>query len=376
MPLHYFELSVSAACVLLTALPTSAIAQDAKSLPLKKLIDSATLDMPIATSPAAFMLGASGENVPRLTSFRAFATQIARAYDEEGRLANAISVELAPVLASNRVTWEQVTSGQVQRILARTLVSVATKPKDGDQPAQSALGVQSVLWAPAMDSALDLARQGDCRAVADVAKDLPFLSADGTPKEPPLPEVLQAKADACVKSVDAVLTKWNQPMVAIGIGRRQASSSEGVASTATPQSANAYWITASYGADLEPKEAASPVDRFGYLATAHFRHTSAVAVTADDGTSAVARQRLVGLNLRGGNAKLAGIAEYSITRNSAANVSIRDRKRALLGIEYKIANDLYLTVGTVRDSGAPAAQQSVLMNLNWGFGKEPVLLAK
>jgi len=342
----------------------------AEDVSLKEIIKEATVDMPISTAPASFLLGASGENVPRLTSFRAFATQAARAYDDKGNVANAVAVELAPALAVGRLSWEDITSSQTQRILARTLVSLASKAKSGDSPAQSAVGLQSILWAPAMDQVLATMASEKCTRIATSVAPTP-PPAPGP--NPPLSTEELARIAVCSKIIDAQLTKWNQPMLSIGGGRTFVSSNGSHASTT--RHSNSYWITGAYGGDWEKKEDAAAAERLGYLLTAHYRRTTNASVKAPDDTDVFATQRLTGLNARFGNRRLAGIGEYSVLKSSAS-IDVKDRKRALLGLEYRVVDDLYLTVGVSRDTGADKTKQSVLANLNWGFGKEPVLLAK
>lgn len=344
-----------------------------EKLSLADVIRAGTVDMPTSTPPASFLLGASGENVPRLTSFRAFASQAARAYDSKGNVANAVGVEIAPALAMGRMTWTDVTTSQANRIWSRTMVSFATKAKSGDSPSQSAIGLQSILWAPAMDRVLQTMASEQCTGVASTV-DTTLPGEPGSPK-PALSEEQLKRIEACQKKIDAQLTKWNQPMLSVGAGRTFASSDG--ASGQDSKNSSAFWVTGAYGADVDTKvDEPDPITRRGYLLTAHFRQTTNVAARAVDGNDAFAKQKLVGLNARYGNAKLAGIGEYSILKSKASGSEFNDRKRAVLGLEYKIDKDLYLTLGVARDSGADPKKQSVLANLNWGFSKDPILLPK
>ncbi|MET3118850.1 hypothetical protein AAKU64_003085 [Undibacterium sp. GrIS 1.8] len=64
-----------------------------------------------------------------------------------------------------------------------------------------------------------------------------------------------------------------------------------------------------------------------------------------------------------------GIAEYSKTRNDAT--AVPDSTRYVLGLEYRIAEGSYLTLGGARDSGKDS-KNSLLANLNFGFGKSSI----
>lgn len=349
-----------------------AAARAADGESLADLVKAGTVDMPLTTSPAAFMLGASGENVPRLASFRMFSTQAARAFDEKGNVANAMAVELAPALAIGRMTWSDVTSSAANRILSRTTVSFAAKPKDGDAPAQSALGLQAVLWAPEMDAVLaTVDKHKDCFQVVRMHD--PSLPGSGPSDNTKLSDAQNNLIEACQKVIDGQLTKWNQSMVALGIGHAFVNP-QGVQTTT--KASTAFWLTAAYGGDLGAKASDAIVPAYGWLVTAHVRRTSNVPSTAEDGTSTSARLRLAGINARFGTKVLAGIAEISVTKASASGFGFADRHRAVLGLQYRIASDLYLTAGVAHDTGAPAEQQSMLANLSWGFSQQSVLAAQ
>ena len=339
---------------------------------LGELVKAATVPMPITTAPASFLLGASGENVPRLASFRDFTTQAARAFDERGRLSNSVAVEVAPALAMGRTTWDDIVGSSVARAWSRTLVSFATKV-DGDAGgARSAFGLQTILWAPAMDAALAKMATPDCRSVMlGVNTDPPVVGPGDIPIPAPLKPAAVQLMDKCQVDIDALLTKWNQPMLALGAGR--GFSDRGTGAAPNPSS---IWATGAWGGDAGRADDTA-AGRMGYLVTAHLRRTSGVLTTARDGSEVEARQRLTGVNARYGNARMAFVGEYSATRIRAAGVAFDDRRRSVLGLEFKLGKeDMYLTLGTARDTGLPRAQQSALARFHWGFGQQPTLLAK
>lgn len=362
----------ASACAAALSVPAVALSQTQENATLGELVKAATVPMPITTAPASFLLGASGENVPRLASFRDFTTQAARAFDERGRVANSVAVEVAPALAMGRTSWDDIVGSAVARAWSRTLVSFATKV-DGDAGgARSALGLQTILWAPAMDAALAKMARPDCRSVMlGVNTDPPEFDADGKPIPASVKPAAEQLMNKCQVDIDALLTKWNQPMLALGAGR--GFGERGASATPDPSS---IWVTGAWGSDVGSAQDAAAV-RLGYLVTAHLRRTSGVLATARDGSEVEARQRLAGVNARFGNARMAFIAEYSATRSRAAGFSFDERRRSVLGLEFKLGReDMYLTLGTARDTGLPQAQQSALARFHWGFGQQPTLLAR
>jgi hypothetical protein len=343
------------ALLLIAAGFVASSAVHAESRSLDQLLQAATVDMPVTTAPAAFLLGTSGETVPRLSTFRAFSTQIGRALDETGKIKNGVAAEIAPTLALRTTTWEDIQNSQVMRILSRSTVSFATKAGGDSGSAKSAVGLQMVLYSREMDD----------------AKDVDRTAPSDQPGPPPkLPPEQLAAIEKCQKDVDAVLTKWNQTMVALGAGKVFSTAD---ASGVKPKDPSAIWVTAAYGSDISGGSEKAEA-RLGYLLTAHYRRTRDAAAVSTSGVDTFADQKLAGVNFRFGNARLAGIAEYSRTTTGATQgLAFNDRKRSVLGLEYKVSTDMYLTVGVARDTGLPAAEQSVLAKLNWGFSKAPVL---
>ncbi|APA68081.1 hypothetical protein [Janthinobacterium sp. 1_2014MBL_MicDiv] len=347
----------------------------AEKMSLGSLLQKAVVDMPATTAPAAFLLGASGQQVPRLSTFREFGTQIARAYDENGELANAVAAEIAPSLVLGHTSWDGIVHSWPTRVLSRTTVSFATKVGENNGAKQTALGLQSVLYSREMDGVLLVAADDRCRGAARSFDDsAPPLAPPGNAPGAPSAAVsmsaeVQAGIEKCQEEITGILSKWNQTMLAFGAGR---VFSSGDAPDASAADASAYWLTGSYGGDLG-KERLDTGKRLGYLLTAHVRHTRNAAMKDIAGNDILARQRVAGLNLRYGNPRLAGIAEYSILRSSAPGLILDDRKRALLGLEYKVADGMYLTLGVSSDRQAGQSKRSMLANVNWGIAKSSVI---
>lgn len=345
----------------------------AERAPLGTMLQKAVIDMPATTAPAVFLLGASGQQVPRLSTFREFGAQIARAYDENGNVSNAVAAEIAPSLALGHTRWERIVDSWGTRVLSRTTLSFANKVGDGTR--KTALGLQSILYSREMDGVLLVAAADRCRVAALAFDDTPPPkappgNAPGAPSVAvPMSQEVIAAIEKCQEEITGILSKWNQTMLAFGAGRVFSSGNTPEASAAD---ASAYWLTGSYGGDLG-REPLDTGKRLGYLLTAHIRHARNAAVKDGAGNDILARQRIMGLNLRYGNPRLAGIAEYSVIKSSAPGVSLDDRKRALLGLEYKVYKDMYLTLGVSSDSQVGQSKRSMLANFNWGISKSSVI---
>lgn len=366
----------------------SAFAADDPKKPttLSETIKATHVDMPITTSVAAYMLGASGENVPRLSSLREFSTQIGRAFDANGKVTNAVSAEFIPAMALGNLDWAQLKDPMVAA-WARTALSVASKVKSDKDLARSAIGLQSILYAPAFEDALREARLDACKTSAKefadkaaIEKAVAEMNKAGSTKMP-TPDYAAADEAArlkCAKSIKTALTRWNQSMVAVGIGRSIASLEDGAALPAgVAGDSNMAWFTAAFGGGgraAAPQKAEEGNDDVGWLLTAHWRRISNASAKSTLGASVLARQDLVGLNLRWGSESGAFIAEYSALKSHASGHAFSDRKRAVLGFEKRLDKDMYLTIGAGRDTGLDAAKNSVLMKLSWDFASKPTLM--
>jgi len=355
---------------LLSAALACAPAIGANDEMLKSKIAAAVVDMPVTTSPASFMLGTAGQAVPRLSTFRSFAAQVARAYDANGKLANAVAAEIAPALALGSSTWKDI-DGWPGRTMALSTISFATRAAKAGIPAQDAVGLQSILYAPAIDDVIQLATSDRCiTLISEMDKSLP-KNKPGDPAPAPSTAARDKTAE-CQRLIDLTLNKWNQSVVAVGWGKRMAYDTD--AGKHVPDM-NAYWLSAAYGADSGGK-IPKDQDYLGWLLTLHYRVTNHAETTDTGGVDVLAKQRLAGINYRYGTRRLGFIGEYSQVKSTAPGASIANRTRKLLGLEYLLQEGLYLTVGAADDSGLAKNKRSLLMTLNWGISEKSAIFPK
>ena len=110
--------SISACALILTAAVCGAaqaddalgdllkpLTQQKSSADAKDLLGALVADMPMTTSPATFVLGASDMEVPRVSTFRTFASSVGRAIGKDGKPSTSMAVEIAPYLALKEISW-------------------------------------------------------------------------------------------------------------------------------------------------------------------------------------------------------------------------------------------------------------------------------
>ncbi len=345
------------------------------------LLKSLVVDMPVTTPPATFVLGAAGTVVPRVSTFREFGAQLSNAVGDDGKIKNAVAVEINPRLAMGPVKWNDYRDDIPLQILTRTTLSVATLTRDGETGARSAIGLQSVLYSAEVAKLIDAASTGDCVETAKL-----FIDDKSVPKGPlvpgqPLIDLSEkaAKAHAnCKANIEGLLTKWNPTSITLGLG--QAFYSDDGAARMLKSTAGGVWITATAGYDLDTLESApskTAKERRGIGLTLHLRRMLDERVADPTDASAIYSEKsnLLGLNVRAGNGKTGLLLEYSARKSKAAPLVDETRKRAFLGLEHQLQKDLYLVLGVGSDSGRRDGEdrRTTLVNLKWGFSGDSLL---
>lgn len=366
-------------------------AKDSKQV--SDLVKSLTIDMPVTTSPATFVLGAAGTSVPRVATWRKFAVDVGSALDDNGKIAKAVAFEINPYLASGPVSWTSYRESPAVQILTRTTLSVATKTGSDDGSAQTAFGIQSVLFSKEAAAAIDQAHTGDCTSVArafankrlgtisgEIKVGVDLSNAGPTGAVPTEEERKKQEAedhahvDKCRKNLAGLLTKWNPTSLAVGFGQSFYSST--ASANGLKRYGSGVWITGTYGVDFgDPNSSAD--DKKGLGLTLHLRRMTGQRTNDPTNSSLLVSQdvNIGGLNARFGNARWGVIAEGSLSKAKAPGLSDEKRKRAVLAAEYKISEGLYVSLGIGNDTGRRDGknQHMTLANLKWGFGDKPVL---
>lgn len=378
-----FVVAALAFGVALLALPARAIDADAANAFLKLAPDSAavgdlvkdvTQDMPIGTPSAAVLLGASANQVPRVTSFRDAALTLSNGLGKDGKLTQAVGAEFLPATALSTLRWEAL-KNPFMRAWARTSLSFASLPSEKSGSARTALGVQTVLYSKEADDAILAATSKDCTAIAqNTAKNPPMPTNPGDPILSMFSAKDQELLAACMQLIDRTLNRWNPTTVAVGAGQAYYSSDAKLSSLSS--SATSWWITAAWGMDFESMQVAAPF-RKGVGITGHWRqsHDERVADPADASKLLAESAALWALNLRLGTPRVAALAEVSQRTARLTSLPDERRKRSFLGAELRVAEGLYFALGLASDRGARdgTEQRAALANIKWGFGDKPVL---
>jgi hypothetical protein len=338
---------------------------------VEKTIANLTEDIPMTVAPAAYVLGVAGEQVPRFTTFREFAVALGRGIDNEGKLVNTVSAEIAPALALKALTLEDQKSWGL-RALARTTFSVVAIVNADDGKASSAYGFQSVLYSRELDQAIATAGSAKCSTASQ--QHLDSLKNTSTLPEVPKPSAETMKGVAeCQAAIDNILNLWNQTMLAVGFG--QAFSSPDSTVAGLKKANQVAWLTGSWGFGMSG--ATRTNEDMGGLLTLHARQErDSVAETPGGATAQMPEDvDLFGASLRIGKARFNGLLEFSERTSKISGLPDEDRRRTLLGVEYRLQDDLYLSIAIGSETGRRDGRDSdfSLANLKWGFGSDSIL---
>ena len=84
---------------------------------------------------------------------------------------------------------------------------------------------------------------------------------------------------------------------------------------------------------------------------------------------------LAGLNLRAGTRRVGFLAEVSARRASTESLGRETVRRRVLGLDYRIAPDLYVSLGAGSEGGRRDGKSPGFgtLNVKWGFGDKPII---
>ena len=353
------------------ALAANCNAQQAVSQPLSdaltKTIESINVDRPLGAAAAFVALDVSPETINQPSSPREFATDLLNGVDHNGVLQTGLAVEVAPFQLFHRgnYTIEQYNSptftATAERILYNSSLSIATTKAstNGDESERLCVGLRLSLY----DSSDPKASQEIKKIADDAWEKFPMsIPSVGSTYE----QNAAAVQTGAGKYIDERIADWRK---------------ENWAQTAWDVAWAPIWITPSsnvgdlhydgslayttfaYGFKNDPLGGDS---RLQLLGQARLREGE--RVTNSTAATRAGRQDtfIFGGRIRYGSADLNGSAEAAYVRIWNGPPGNGDRFRYGVGLEKKIAENVWLTVNIGEDAGGTKKQQDDLFALG-GF---------
>ena len=318
------------------------------------------VDLSVPASPAFAVLGLSPADVQRPGTVRMLAASLARGFDDNGRAKAGAAVDFAPMLVFGRNAIRggaAYASSHWLQILTRTTVSYGTTEGDDGGASKQAWGVRIGVF--------DFGDPGlQYEPLTSCLKNLPKTPVPPGPTGQPLPADEEQRVADAVTACELDKGLWAKPALYVGFGEARYSGDRRW--TGTTPAAKAWWATYSHGMATD--------GRPSLLFQLHAGRMRDDRVVDPDDDSQLLRQdtrRLIG-RLTAGQDKWRAFAELGRKRVAIAG-SASDRVRhAGLGAEFKLQDDLWLQIGTVREAGFADGSSRQVVTSGLRFGTEPL----
>ena len=333
--------------------PAALLSQEVKAL---------NFDRPLSAVPAFVALDASPETVDAPSTPREFAASLLNGADRNGKLQTGLALQFAPyqIFAGPNTTIEQYRESYLTRLLYNTNVSLATikASEDNDHAQRLALGV-SITLLDRGDPRLDPAVSELFRAVNEEIP--PFRPTRRNTSASDL-EADRARHYAKYSDPNAAYMKGLQEIEGVR-ARSWGRTSWHVAAAPT-------WVSASGKADDLAYEGlvAWSTFAFGFEDTAlenrmqllgHLRFREGELVT-DATRSATQDTLLAAARLRWGRSDLNFSAEAAYLRHWSGLDGDRNASRYSLGLEKRIAENVWLSVTAGEEFGGGSSSTDEL----------------
>lgn len=371
----------------------SKLEENTKAPTMEDKLREVSIDLSVPKSPAFTALGLTPESVVRPTSPRAFATSLLSGADPRGNIQTGVAVETAPYLlyAGNNVTLKQYNDNYGILLASRTQFSFATAKgaNDEDEATRIALGLFVTPFDradPRTDKKLLECFKNRIGTVHDDAvkfqDEIAPLVANGSPEWPTRLEKAidqfekRAANEADVCRDEARKRNWNASAWSIGVAPTW-TAPKGNASD-LDWSGVGLWTSISYGFEKIPglQENAQVLW--------HTRYRSDELAPDPSGSGAFFKQNTLTL---AGQLRIAGFSFRETTGGPDLNFLFEaayvkeDRQgrpdeklfRYTAGIDYRIADNLYLDVSIGTEDGRKDGRDGRfgMAGLKWGFSDKP-----
>lgn len=402
-----FNRGLALLLILGVSIPPLAYANSATRQKLQEEANKYAESMPTGSVPATNILGIAESAVPRVTNFKSIVAQVTQGVARDGKIKNALGFEAVPyLLAIDTLDWSTYDQSPLIQILTRTTVSFAAIPSGDGKTASSAFGAQTVLYSDATAKARhEWKNSNECPIVqasiryqqfmGDLRERFPYavLAKPGMPKpefdasllnekDRPIYDQLakdfekaekafETVAQKCQESVNTILQNWNASVVAAGLGWGFYSPGNTINSLKTTSSV--YWLTAAYGWGNDGTS-----NSIGGLLSVHVRKATDERTPDPVNANALLSERstLYGANLRYGSRNFGLLMEYSSRQSIVPGLSDENVRRGFVGMDAKVAEDLYLSWGVGSETGHRDGvdRKFALTNINYAFGNRPVFI--
>lgn len=340
----------------------------------------AAIELTVPSSPAFAILGLSPENVARPATLREFAASILNGVDANGNLQTGVAIDTSPYLliAGDQLTIRAYIDEPLKRWLARTQLSLATAKgaSDDDKAFRFAVGVHLTPW-----------DAGDPRLLTSLLECLTRIPFPPLPTIPPGSSDEQIKkilaeyeatktkqpfqremADACRASAKPQL--WNRSRWALGVAAAWISEDGDLGDVGWDGAA--AWTSLILGQDIWERFMPPAAARISQLILhARYRDSERVPNPLGEGPFIEQDSLVLGTRVRLGNDKLGVNLEGAFVREDRQSGGDDDYIRYSVGVEFRLAANLWIQVGVGGTSGRSGKEEAFALSaINWGMSPE------
>jgi hypothetical protein len=364
-------------------------------------IATANVDLSVPESPAFTVLGLTPETVVRPNSPRQFASTLLSGVDQNGNFQSGTALDTVPylLLAGDQLTLRRYNESYKLRLAARTQFSFATTKgaSEDDKSVRLSLGLRVTLWDkgdPRTDSILmNCFNQVSSTYLTSIGQpsilppdQIPPPPAGATPAE--IDAYLNSKieatkvwADYAVSEAKAnpIRNEGNEACRAAARKRNWNKSSWMIAYapswiSTTGETKNfkwnggGFWTSVAYGFEGFPKLE----ERSQIILHARYRTNEQVPDPETEGAFFNQDSLFLGARLRVGSEKATGSFEGVFLRSRPEGKSFDTSARYSVGIERRIAENLWFSLAFGGESGRAngANKGFVLTSFKWGFSEK------
>jgi hypothetical protein len=337
--------------------------------------DWLAVDLSVPASPAMAVLGVAGTEIQRPAFPRELAASLVKGFDNNGKNRDAFAVDVVPAslfFRSSVIGGQQyVDHPWTMQLLARTTVSLgASKVEDSTQGSQYGAGIRIGLIDQSDPGLYWQVKETCLRPLVDSQAIEPGRVTGGSRT---VDEPWVARADAQCKLLNLVADLWAKPALYVGYAQGWHSDTKSVRDASG--NAKAFWATFSVG--LNPRSDAELAAGTGgdrvrgllqlYLARKLDEHISNPSGAGDfvreDRAEFVTR-------LRFGKAKWHSYVEAGVAHTRTAGLERESIRRVGFGVEYMLRDDMWLVLGSLRETGFRDGTRS-LLNTGLRFSQVP-----
>lgn len=353
--------------------PTKTVAKAAASARQEKASFADALqklqeaDLSVPDSPAFAVLGISPSEVQRPGTVRELASSLVRGFDESGKPKTGLAVDLAPLplFYPQAITGgADYASKPVIQALTRTTMSFATTAAADGKASQFAWGLRMGVIDRG-DPGLYYKELVECLARVKMP-DIP-AGRDVDPLPAPESEQLKQATAECAKN-ESQKGLWAKPALYVGLGRSWYSQSGRLTDTAP--AVTSWWATYSQGIDRGS-------DNLRALLQLHASRRIDDRVEDPNDSMRLVRQdstKYIG-RLRAGRDAWHVFGDVGRRRAVLEGVTSERLRHLGLGAEFKLTflgDDVWLQLGTVRESGYSDGITKSSVTTGLRFGSEPL----